>query len=230
MVVSTQEQKDELIEKLQEYECHVPNVEVIPAGGIGHLRYPAGKRKPYSLVSVSRLNPQKKVDWIIRSVVKAHEINPSILLDIYGSGKNDYIYFLQNIVCENHAQDYICFKGHMDVTEIYRDYEVFIAASTMETLGLSVMEAIGSGAAVIGLDVKYGNRLFVRPGQNGYLVDYNHVGIDVDENKLIDGMAERIVEIFEDEERLEEFHRVSYEIAKNFSTEIIREKWEKLLN
>ena len=40
LVVSTQEQKGELTEKLMEYQCSVPEIAVIPAGGVDRLRYP----------------------------------------------------------------------------------------------------------------------------------------------------------------------------------------------
>mgnify|MGYP002509176014 CR=1 FL=1 len=42
------------------------------------------------------------------------------------------------------------------------------------------MEAIGSGTAVIGLNVKYGNRLFVHSEENGYLVDFDSSYVDND--------------------------------------------------
>ncbi len=229
MVVSTQEQKKELIEKLQEYKRSVPNVEVIPVAGIDKLRYPERERKRYSLITVSRINRRKKIDWIIRSVVRAHQKNSNISIDIYGGDEYGYLQDLQDIVSANHAQSYIRFMGHMDVTEIYKNYEVYISASLWETLGLSVMEAVGSGTAVIGLDVKYGNRLFIQPERNGYLIDFDRSYVDGDDSKLIEDMAERIVDIFEDEERLKEFHKASYEIAKDFSSELIGERWKKLL-
>ena len=118
--------------------------------------------------------------------------------------------------------------GQAVVMEIYKHYEVFVTASTWETLGLSVMEAIGSGAAVIGLDVKYGNRLFIHPEVNGYLIDYNYV--DVDDNKIVNDMAEKIVEIFSNKERLEIFHKNSYKIAMKFTSKIVAEKWKELLS
>ena len=90
------------------------------------------------------------------------------------------------------------------------------------------MEAIGSGAAVIGLDVKYGNRLFIHPEVNGYLIDYNYV--DVDDNKIVNDMAEKIVEIFSNKERLEIFHKNSYKIAMKFTSKIVAEKWKELLS
>lgn len=228
MVVSTQEQKIELIEKLQEYGFSIPEIEVIPAGGIDCLRYPETDRRPYSLISVSRLDKRKKIDWIIRSVIKAHQMNPEISLDIYGRGNGEHTQYLQNIVSSNQAQSYIRFMGQVDVAEIYKNYEVFITASLWETLGLSMMEAVASGMAMIGLDVKYGNRLFIQPDVNGALVDFD-VSCLNDEEKLITEMAKKIVDIFSDKERLEKFHQCSYKIAKNFFSEMIQKKWMNLI-
>ena len=229
IVVSTQGQKEELIEKLKEYNCGVPNVEVIPVSGLDQLRYPQRERKRHSLITVSRIHPRKKIDWIIRSVIKAHEKNPNISIDIYGEGDFNYYQYLQDIISSHDAQSYIRFMGYKDVTEVYKDYEVYISASLWETFGISLMEAVGSGTAMIGLDVKYGNRLFIQSEKNGYLIDYDRKYAEGDDSKLIDDMAEKIVEIFADEERLKKFHRASYGIAGDFSTKLIAKKWEDLL-
>ena len=231
MVVSTQEQKEGLIKTLREYHRRIPEIAVIPAGGIDHLRYPERERKPYSLITVSRLDARKKIEWIIRGIIKAHQADPRISIDIFGRGEEEYTRYLQNLISENYALDYIRLMGRRDVTEVYKDYEVYISASLWETLGLSVMEAVGSGTAVIGLDVRYGNRLFVQPGKNGYLVDFN-LGYAVgtlDDEALINEIAEKIVEIFSDKERLQRFHEKSYEIAENFYFNRIEEKWRSLL-
>ena len=129
MVVSTGRQKEELAEKLREYGCPVPEIAVIPAGGLQKLRYPEGERRPGSVLSVSRLDPRKKIEWIIRSVVKAHEKNPEIYLDIYGRGEAGYTKMLQNLVRKNKAESYVRFMGRQDVTEVYRNYELFMATS-----------------------------------------------------------------------------------------------------
>ncbi len=229
MVVSTQEQKEELTEKLREYGCRVPDIAVIPAGGLDRLRYPEGERRPGSILSVSRMDPRKKIEWIVRSVIRAHDQNPGISLDIYGRGEADYTEYLQRLVEEHGARDYIRFMGRRDVTEVYKSYEVFMTASLWETLGLSVMEAVGSGAAVIGLDVKYGNRVFVHPDRNGYLVDFDVRYVDGEDEPLIADMARRIVDIFHDRKRLEGFHRESYEAAGGFLQGVVAEMWRGLL-
>ena len=42
-------------------------------------------------------------------------------------------------------QDYIHLKGHANLEKIYKNYEVYLSASTSEGFGLTLMEAIGSG-------------------------------------------------------------------------------------
>lgn len=228
VVVSTQEQKEELVAKLKAYQCIVPKIAVIPAGGVKELSYPVTKRHPYSLLTVSRLERQKKLEWVIKGVIKAHQINSDIFIDIYG--KDDgYLGYLQDLVSQNQAQSYIHFMGWADVTEIYKKYEVYLTASLGESLGLSLLEAVSSGTAMVGLDVKYGNRLFIQPGRNGYLVNFTTDYVDGEDEELTDAIAEKIIEVFIDKERLERFHQNSYEIAKGFYFDIIAEKWNGLI-
>ncbi len=228
IVVSTWQQKEDLEGKLGEYHCVIPHIVVIPAGGVDRLRYPDKERKKGSILSVSRIQAHKRIDWIIESVVKAHQVNPDISLDIYGRGGQEYMGAMESLVEAHHAQSYIRFMGHQDVRELYRNYEVFLTASTFETLGLSILEAISSGLAVIGLDAKYGSRLLVHPGENGYLVRFEPASANEDAEELINSMAEKILEMFGHPERLETFHEHSYEIAQSFSLQLIEKEWKKL--
>ncbi len=230
IVVSTQEQKEGLVKILREYGFHVPYIVVIPVGGLAQVRFSEGSRKSYSLLSVSRIDRRKKLEWMIWSVIKAHQKNSKISFDIYGNNNENNRYFqeIKKIVIENQAQSYIRFKGYVDVTDVYKKYEVYISTSTWETYGLSVMEAVGSGNALIGLDVKYGNRLFIHPDENGYLIPFDLRYIE-DDKKLIDEMANRILDIFSDRDRLERFHQRSYEIANQFLSDEIENKWKNLL-
>ena len=174
--------------------------------------------------------PYPRIHWIIESVIRAHRKNEQISLDIYGSGSIDYMNALKKTVEKHQAQSYIRFMGHQDVMEVYKNYELFMTASTFETLGLSVMEAIASGNAVIGLTVKYGSGLMIRPEENGYLIDFVPGKDAEEEERIISDMAERIVEIFEDRERLKRFQQHSYEIAREFFNQTVETKWEGLLN
>ena len=236
MLVSTELQKKELEQKLKEYNLHIPNIEVILASGLDKFHYPALSRKPYSLLTVSRLDSCKRLDWIIHSTIKAHKINPLISLDIYGEGPSWIAQSLQQIVNENHAESYIHFMGHCDVSEKYAQYEVFISASVFETLGLSIMEAIGSGNALIGLDVKYGNRQFIKHNYNGLLTNFD-ISLQDEPGyveKVIQDISNNILALFSDQEKLITFQQNSYKIANDFLNSKIEKAWidffTKILN
>ena len=227
IIVSTEAQKLEVIEKLKEYGCQIPNMEVIPICGLDKIRIPSGERKPYSLVTASRFVPGKKIDWIIRSVIKAHEKNPKVNLDIYGEGSVANTGILRGIIEEHHAQDYVHFMGHQNMKERYTGYEAYISASLGESFGLTLLDAAGSGEALIGLDAKYGNHVFIKNGENGYLadVDFSKTGNAQYVETVIQGMADKIVELFADEQRLQEFHEKSYEIAEEYMEYKIEKRW-----
>lgn len=156
-VVGTDEHKRSLEAFLKEYDCFVPHIAAIPPGAIpeGKLKSKNNRRRG-SIISASRLSPRKGIDILIKSVIKAHELNQIINLDIYGSGDDGYTIYLKNIVKDACADDYIHFKGRCNLEKIYPHYQLFASFSLWETFGLSLMEAVGDGLAMVGLDVRYG--------------------------------------------------------------------------
>jgi len=225
MIVSTEEQKKDIQKKMAEYSKKVPRIEVVPAGGLAEIDKTPKDRKKFSLLTVSRLVPGKKVEWVIESVIEAHKILPELTLDIYGVGQ--YGEHLKELVLKNNAESFIRFMGHCDVREVYKNYEVYISGSVFETLGLSVMEAIGSGNAVIGLDARYGNRVLIEDGKNGRLIKFSPDDIQNPQRvkEIISDMAKCIVEVFSDEEMLLAYQEHSYQIAERFLNDKIEKKW-----
>lgn len=229
-VVGTDEHKRSLEAFLKEYDCFVPHIAAIPPGAIpeGKLKSKNNRRRG-SIISASRLSPRKGIDILIKSVIKAHEINQTINLDIYGSGDDGYTIYLKNIVKDACADDYIHFKGRCNLEKIYPHYELFASFSLWETFGLSLMEAVGDGLAMVGLDVRYGNRLFIHPDENGYLVDFDIETDFQNKDKLCERTAAAIVKIFEDDDRLKKFHENSYMIAEEYKEHVIESKWMQLI-
>ena len=84
---------------------------------------------------------------------------------------------------------------------------------------------------MIGLDVRYGNRLFIKNNINGKLVDFNidDIGKEEVEKVTIERMKDAIIEVFENRERLISYQNNSYIIAKEYMDEQIEEKWLKFL-
>lgn len=224
-IVATEEQRIALINKLKEYDRYIPSISVIPPGAIEAQKCITENRKKYSIISASRIEETKGIDLLIAGVIEAHKYNPYIYLDIYGEGLREYIGYLNNVISSHNAWDYIHFKGRQNVKALYQYYEVYASFSRFESFGLSLMEAAGNGLAMIGLDTRYGNRLFIKNEQNGYLIDGNLM----DKEALVKKIGMAIVKIFEDEDRLKLFHEKSYEIASSYTEENVGKKWMELL-
>lgn len=224
-ITATDLQNEILTKQMQQYQNHTPNVHTIPVGSLHALSYPEkGKtRRPYSIISASRLASEKHVDWLIRGVVKAKAMIPEITFDVYGEGGERNA--LQDLIRELGAEDYIQLHGHVNLAKIYPQYDLFVSGSTSEGFGLTLMEAVGAGLGMIGFDVKYGNPTFIEHGGNGYLIPLDLKQDRLDE--ITDRIAARIVDYFQG--NTEDFHHKSYEIAEAFKTSHIQEKWRDLI-
>lgn len=217
-ICSTQAQSDLMIQQFEKYYGITPCVYTIPVGSLPELKYPSSTRKPYSLITASRLASEKHVDWICKAVIQARSEVPDVSLDIYGVGGEREK--LETIIRENNAQDYIHLMGQHDLSEVYQNYEAYIAGSTSEGFGLTLMEAVGGGLPIIGFNVRYGNPTFIRNSENGYLID-----LPEEDKDKIEALRKGIVDLFKQD--LEHCHEVSYLVAKDFLTCNVQEKWRE---
>ena len=200
-----------------------PNIVTIPVGSLDRLVYPDKARKKHSLISASRLAVEKHCDWLVEAVVKAHEVVKDVSLDIYGKGAEEGR--IQTLINELGAEDYIHLMGQHKLDEVYKEYEAYLSASQSEGFGLSLMEAIGSGLPIIGFDVRYGNPTFVDDNQNGFLIP---VTDDMEKQEKINKLAECVIKLFTDAD-IEEFIEHSYTKAKEYLTEEVEKRWERLV-
>lgn len=218
-ITSTDAQTKVLEEQFKKYQGYVPKVVTIPVGSLDQLNHPVGKRKEFSMLTCSRLAPEKHIDWLVKGVLLARESLPELVFDIYGEGGQRAL--LQQLIDEHKAHDFIRLKGHQDLTTIYKDYQVYLSASTSEGFGLTLMEAIGSGLAMIGLDVPYGNQTFIEDGKNGYLFTRSQPD---DAESYAKIFAEKILAFYRLENK-DAFYQASYQRAEDFLTVRLEEKW-----
>ena len=222
-VTSTEAQTATLAAQFAKYTPFRPKIYTIPVGGLSTLQTPdANGRKPYSLVTASRLASEKHIDWLVRAVVQAKQTIPALSFDIYGNGGEKER--LEQLIQALQAQDYIQLKGHHHLEHVYRQYQAYIAASTSEGFGLTLMEAVGSGLLMIGFDVPYGNPTFIRNGKNGYLIPKE----SDDSQQLVAQLAQAIETLFQRDD-FEQMHWQSYEIGSRYLSQSISEKWASLV-
>lgn len=226
-ISSTDAQSELVREQFKKYMGAVePNVITIPVGSIAELKYPDATkgRKPFSLLTASRLASEKHIDWIVDAVAEAKKEIPELTLDIYGKGGEEEK--IKQKISDHNAEEYIHLMGQCDMSEVYQNYEAYIAGSTSEGFGLTLLEAVGGGLPIIGFDVRYGNPTFIDDEKNGYLIDYDG---KLENNNHPKELAEKIVKLFKEAD-LDSFHRHSYEKASGYLTKEIENKWQQEIN
>ena len=222
-ITSTDAQARILAEQMQKYQNMKPKIVTIPVGSLNELKRTGGKRRKHTMITASRLASEKHIDWLVRAAVKARQQVPDLCLDIYGSGGEEVK--LKAMIELMQAGSYIRLMGHQQLADVYKEYEAYVAASTSEGFGLTLLEAVGSGLPMIGFDVHYGNQTFIVHGENGYLIPYDKSS-STDEK--VDLLADAMVRLFTEAD-LDVFSQKSYEIAGEYLTEKVIEKWRSLI-
>lgn len=222
-VVSTDMQKRLLIDQFAKYQGVKPKVVTIPVGSLAKLTKPKVARKQHSMITASRLAPEKHISWLIKATVAAHQKVSDLTLDIYGEGGERSR--LTKLIHDNHAEEYIHLMGQHDLTNIYPQYGMYVAASTSEGFGLSLMEAVGAGLPMLGFDVPYGNPTFIANGKNGYLLPFDW-GWTAEQKvaELTQGMLKLLMH-----SDLAAFSKYSYKLAEAYLSDNVATLWENLL-
>lgn len=158
---------------------------------------------------VGRISYEKNCDVVLNAFKTIHEHYPKATLAIIGEGPA--IPSLQRQAEHLGIQAAVSFKGFIPnavLHEEYPKYDVFLTASTMETQGLVVLEAIACGLPAVGVDA-FALPELIRHGENGYIA------------KPFDskGIAQGALEIIRNPEEYAKFSKNSIQIASGHDME-----------
>jgi 1,2-diacylglycerol 3-alpha-glucosyltransferase len=128
----------------------------------------SGKRV---LLHVGRLSMEKRLDIVLEAIAQLAPTEPDIRLLVAGTGPaiGDY----QEKARLLGIADRVVFAGFLpdeDLPTAYASAEALVIASTFETQGLVVLEALASGTPVVGMRCRAIPE-FVHEGTNGCLFD-----------------------------------------------------------
>lgn len=125
------------------------------------------------IVSVCRLTEQKNIDLLIDAFYDLREKYKDYKLIVYGEG------FLRDRLEDKIAKlkltDQVKFPGIVDdvANKIY-DSSLFVLSSNYEGIPNALIEAMVLGLPVIATDCPCGGpRMFIKNGENGYLINVN---------------------------------------------------------
>ncbi|MDC2840319.1 accessory Sec system glycosyltransferase GtfA [Limosilactobacillus mucosae] len=224
-IVATAAQQAMLVKQLKKYQHVDAKVVVIPVGSLTSLKQrPYQQRRRHTLITASRLASEKHIDWLISAVIAARRTIGDLVLDIYGYGEQHDR--LQRQIDAAQANGYIHLMGQHRLDDVYQNYAGYIAASTSEGFGLSLLEAVGGGLPMIGFNVPYGNQTFIDPERNGFLLPYDE---QQDETEKVAALTAAVKRMFADESQGAKFSQHSYEIAEHYLDDQILAKWQRLV-
>ena len=110
--------------------------------------------------------------------------------EIYGSGEQDEVDKIRDLINENNLQDKLVIKGlEKNQDLIYGDKGIYVMTSRYEGLPLVLLEAQQYNLPIVSFSCPTGPNEIVEEGVNGYLVEC------YDTDKL----SEKLLELMEDE-------------------------------
>lgn len=122
------------------------------------------------VLHAGRLGKEKNVDVLVKAFARIVDSQPTASLDIAGDGPARE--GLEKLVAHLGLQERVHFLGFVDrssLAHMYRDYDCFATASTIETQGIVLLEAMAAGLPVVGVRALAIPEI-VRTGRDGIVV------------------------------------------------------------
>lgn len=171
----------------------------------------------FIVLYTGRLATEKHIDVLIRAVALAKNKIPAIQLALTGHGDSEES--LRKLAAELRLENNVKFFGTLPTDKhaaIYRAADVFAIASTAEMQSLSMMKAMATGLPVIGVNawalpeyINENNGFILEPG------DYQ-------------GIAEKIVFLYENPEKRKALGNGGWALAQKFSPSIVTREWQNI--
>lgn len=170
------------------------------------------------IIYTGRLGFEKGVDVLIQAFYIAQKTQPKLQLDIWGDGPARKS--LQVLANKLGVGKKVVFKGFYDINKVAHkisEYDFFVTASTIETQGIVLLEAMASGLPVVAVD-KFAVKEVVLNGKNGYLSKPDD----------IEALAANIVKMNSDAKKLAEFGKNAIDMANYHDVNKCKEKLFKI--
>ena len=145
------------------------NVDNLKKSKIQELKDKYGLNDSFVILYVGRLAEEKNIEFIINNQHSLLKKYPNIKLLIVGNGPDMEKY--QKLCKKNKIADSTIFTGAIprdDMPYYYALGDVFVTASTTETQGLTVIEAMAASIPVVAIDDESFSNTVI-DGLNGYL-------------------------------------------------------------
>ncbi|MDD6893139.1 MAG: glycosyltransferase, partial [Lactobacillus sp.] len=179
------------------------------------------KRERDLVVMVARLSPEKQQDHLLSAWPKILRAVPDAHLELWGYANDNFDQKLKEQVKAEHLENSVTFCGYTtDVNAVYERAQLLILPSRAEGLPLSLVEAQSHGLPIVANDIKYGPADVVIDHQDGLLT----------KNGDIDGLAQAIISLLTNQQKLAEFSEHAYQDSARYSAVNVMKLWNGLLD
>ncbi|MDD5649958.1 MAG: glycosyltransferase [Candidatus Nanoarchaeia archaeon] len=176
------------------------------------------KKSGNIILHVGRIGYEKNIDVLIKAFNEVLKINKDARLVIAGDGP--YLEELKNLTKKLKINKKVKFLGRVNYDELPKLYcssDVFVTASTVETEGIVILEAMACGLPIIGVN-KLAIPTIVKNGKNGFVIepgDYKNI-------------AKYIIEILKNKEERDKFGKESIKVADKYSLNQVIKQLERI--
>ena len=177
-------------------------------------------KKATKIVTVGRFDYQKGYDYLVQVAKKVLAKRSDWTWEIYGSGDQDEVDKIRDLINENDLQDKLVIKGlEKNQDLIYEGKGIYVMTSRYEGLPLVLLEAQQYNLPIVSFCCPTGPNEIVEDGVNGYLVEC------YDTDKL----SEKLLELMEDEVLRQSFSEHAKDNMDKFNKDKILKQWLELI-
>ena len=217
IITLTQEDRRNYIKKYGISEEKIDYIYNWKEDGISNVAYSDESAK---IVTVGRFDYQKGYDYLVQVAKKVLNEKSNWTWEIYGSGDQDEVDKIRDLINENDLQDKLVIKGlEKNQDLIYGDKGIYVMTSRYEGLPLVLLEAQQYKLPIVSFRCPTGPNEIVEDGVNGYLVEcYN-----------TDKLSEKLLELMEDEVMRQSFSEHAKDNLDKFNKDKILKQWLELI-
>jgi glycosyltransferase involved in cell wall biosynthesis len=206
---------------VKELKIHmIPSRIVYLSNGLDFSLFERKKKNLHTknIITAGRVSYEKNTDIIVKSMPHILKRHPSATLTIVGDGPA--LNSLNELTTKLSIEKNVKFTGmvkYKKISEWYLKSDIFATASTMETQGLTILEAMYSGLPAVGVR-KYAIPDWIKEGKNGHIVPPGSP----------EKMAQAITDLLDKPAKAEKYGREAAKTAEKHDIDLIIPKLEEL--
>jgi glycosyltransferase involved in cell wall biosynthesis len=201
-----------LVDVLREFEL---NAQIVPnIVDLSQFRYrPRRPLRPH-LICTRGFHSYYGVDVVVRAFAEVKQSYPEARLDLVGGGGLEGN--IRDLVRELNLSgvEFLGVAAHKNIGRLYDQADIFVNASNLDNMPVSVLEAFASGTPVI----------TTAPESMRYIVEHGRTGLLSEPGDAV-ALAQNILRVLGDEDLARQLAQNAFAESSRYSWKSVRDQW-----